>query len=167
MEWHTFLVLTHLIGTALGVGAATFAEIFLLKAARDGEIDPIESSFMQVTYRVVRVGLLLLVLSGFGFLVIYRFTGLEERLYSPLLWAKLSIVVVILINAILLQTRRIPLWLGSALSFASWYAAMLMIPLRKAIMPISYLEIMMWYIVSVAVVAIALSIIRKSLGIKF
>ncbi len=166
MEWHTFLVVIHLIGTALGVGGATFAEIFLFKAVRDGEIDPIESSFMQVTYRVVRVGLVFLVLSGFGFLIFYRLTGLEERLYSPLLWAKLSIVVVILINAILLQTRRIPLWLGSALSFASWYAAMLMVPLRSAIMPISYLEIIAWYIVSVVVVAIALSIVRRFLGIK-
>lgn len=167
MEWHTFLIVVHLIGAALGVGGATFAEIFLLKAVRDGEIDPVESSFMQVTYRVVRVGLFLLILSGFGFLILYRFTGLEERLYSPLLWSKLSIVVVILINAILLQARHIPLWLGSALSFASWYAAMLILPLRPAIMPISYLEIMGWYVVSVAVVAVALSIIRRSLGIKF
>lgn len=166
MEWHTFLVVVHIIGTALGVGGATFAEIFLLKAVRDGEIDPIESSFMQVTYRVVRVGLVLLVLSGFGFLILYRFTGLEERLYSPLLWAKLSIVVVILINAILLQTRRIPLWLGSALSFASWYAAMLIIPLRSVIMPITYLEIMGWYILSVMVVALSLGVVRKFLGIK-
>ncbi|MCR4330304.1 MAG: hypothetical protein NUV49_00215 [Patescibacteria group bacterium] len=167
MEWHTFLVVVHIIGTALGVGGATFAEIFLLKAVRDGEIDPIESSFMQVTYRIVRVGLALLVLSGFGFLILYRFTDLEARLYSPLLWSKLTIVVVILINAILLQTRRIPLWLGSALSFASWYAAMLIIPLRPAIMPITYLEIMGWYIAFVAIVALALGIIRKSLGIKF
>lgn len=167
MDWHTVLIVVHLIGTALGVGAATFAEIFFLKSARDGNIDLIESSFLQTTYRVMRIALVLLVVSGFGFLLLYRLTGLEERLYSPLLWAKLSIVIVILINAVLLQTRRIPMWLGSALSFTSWYGAMLLIPLRTAVMPASYLEIMMWYAFSVLVVAGILSIIRRFLGIEF
>ena len=114
----------------------------------------------------MRIALVLLVLSGFGFLVLYRLTGLEDRLYSPLIWAKLSIVIVILINAILLQTRRIPMWLGSAFSFASWYGAMLLMPLRKAIMPVSYLEIMMWYVVSVLVIAGVLAIIRRAFGVE-
>lgn len=167
MDWHIALIVIHLIGTVLGVGAATFAEIFFLKSARDGNIDPTEGSFLQIIYRVMRIALFLLVLSGFGFLVLYRLTGLEDRLYSPLLWAKMSIVVIILANAILLQTRRVPMWLGSALSFSSWYAAMLLIPLRTAIMPISYLEIMMWYGVSVLAVAGILSLIRRFVGIEF
>ena len=36
MDWHTALIVIHLIGTALGVGAATFAEIFYIKSLRDG-----------------------------------------------------------------------------------------------------------------------------------
>ena len=167
MEWHTLLIVVHIIGTVLGVGGATFAEIFLLKAARDGEIDPVESSFMQVTYRVIRVGLVFLVLSGFGFLMLYRFTGLEERLYSPLLWSKLTIVMILFFGVIAWQAKKVPLWLGSAFSLASWYAAMLIIPLRPAITPISYFEIIGWYVVFVAVVAIALAIIRRYLGVKF
>ena len=31
MDWHLVLIIVHVIGTVLGVGGATFAEIFLLK----------------------------------------------------------------------------------------------------------------------------------------
>lgn len=165
MDWHSFLIVIHLIGTALGVGGATFAEIFIVKALRDGVIDPIESSFLKVTYRVIRTGLSLLVISGFGFLVISRMTGFEERLLSPLLWSKLAIVVIILVNAILLQTRKIPLALGSALSLSSWYAAMLIIPLRSVIKGVNagFVEIMLWYVVLVIVMMVILAGIKKVL----
>jgi len=167
MDWHTFLIIIHLIGTVLGVGAATFAEIFLLKSLRDGAVDPMEGSFLKVTYRVIRVGLALLVLSGFGFLILYRLTGLEERLLSPLLWAKLAIVGIILTNAILLQARRIPLWFGSALSFAAWYGAMLIIPLRSVFknMNAGFFDVILIYIAFVAITAIVLFGIRRALGI--
>jgi len=164
MDWHTFLIAVHLIGTVLGVGAATFAEIFLLKSLRDGVVDPVESSFMQVSYKVIRVGLALLILSGFGFLIFYRLTGLEERLFSTALWSKLTIVLIILFNAVLLQARKVPLWLGSALSFASWWAAMLIVPLKGY--QYSYFAILAWYLGFVALVAIVLWIIRKLLGVK-
>lgn len=164
MDIHTFLIAVHLIGTALGVGGATFAEIFYVKALRDGEVNPIEGDFLRTTYRVIRFGLALLVLSGFGFLLLYRFTGMEERLYSPVLWSKLTIVFIILINAALIQSHKIPMWLGSALSFASWYAAMLLVPLKVFKYP--YLTIMGWYVVAVLVTALVLGFIRKMLGVK-
>ena len=106
MDWDTFLVVIHLIGAALGVGGATFAEIFLLKSLRDGVVDPTEGSFLKITYRVIRIGLALLVLSGFGFLILYRLTGLEERLFSPLLWAKLTIVLILLSGVIAWQAKK-------------------------------------------------------------
>lgn len=168
MDWHTFLIVGHIIGTVLGVGAATFAEIFLLKSLRDGTVDPIESAFLKTTYRVIRIGLLLLVLSGFGFLLLYRFTGLEERLLGPILWSKLTITGIILLNAILLQARRVPLWLGSALSFGSWYAAMLIVPMKGVIFATrsGYWDIIGVYIGFVAIIAIALAIIRRFLGVR-
>ncbi len=168
MDWHTILIALHLIGTVLGVGGATFAEIFLLKSLRDGEIDPLESSFLKVTYRVIRIGLALLVLSGFGFLILYRLTGLEERLLSPLLWAKLAIVGIILANAILLQARKIPLWLGSALSLASWYGAMLIIPLRSVFKSINagFFDVILIYAAFVIITATILFGIRRALGIR-
>lgn len=168
MDWHLLFLAMHLIGTVLGVGAATFAEIFIMKSLRDGTIDQVEGSFLNVTYRVIRIGLMLLLISGFGFLINLRLTGMEERLMSPLLWSKLSIVVLILINAVLLQTRKIPLILGSAISFASWYAAMLIIPLRTAIFgaKAGYVEIMLGYGVLVIAGMVILALIKKLLKVS-
>jgi len=166
MDWHSFLIVAHLIGAVLGVGGATFAEIFLLKSLRDGEVDPIESDFMHTTYRVIRVGLFLSILSGFGFLILYRLTGLEERLFDPILWSKLTIVFIILINAVLLQTRRIPLWLGSALSLASWYVALIFPSMRPVLSGTSYLSLIGLYVGGVMLTALLLHFIRKSLDIK-
>ena len=92
----------------------------LYKIVARREIDPTESGFLQVTYRIMRIALVLLVLSGLDFLFLYRLPRLEDRLYSPLIWAKLSIVILILINAILLQTRRIPMWQRIFVRFMVW-----------------------------------------------
>ena len=164
MDVHALLSATHILGAVLGAGGAVFAEIFLLKSLRDGEVDPTESSFMKAAYAVIRAGLAILILSGFGFLLLFRLSGNEEALLSPVLWAKLSIVIVILVNAVLLQTRRIPLAAGSALSLSSWLAATVLRPLDPSG---SYVALMFGYVVSVAIVWIALHIIRRALGVRF
>ena len=84
---------------------------------------------------------------------------MEERLLDPKLWAKMTIVVILLINALLLQAHRIPMWLGASLSLTSWYSA-LVIGTWHGI-PYSYLEILFGYAVAVAVVAVLLELIKK------
>lgn len=164
MSIATALTLLHIVGVALGVGGATFAEIFFLKSIRDGEVDPIESSFMKVTYRVLRYGTLLLVISGFGFLLWYRFTNQMSLLYEDKLWAKLTIIIILLMGAIGWETRKVPFWLGSTVSFTSWYAALVLGAWRG--LDASYFTIMVGYIVAVGLVALILKVIRKKLGIQ-
>lgn len=159
MGIYSILILVHLVGTVLGVGAATFAEIFYLKALKDGEISPDEGALLKSTYSTLRVGLILSVLSGFGFLLLYRFTGQEERLLDPVLWAKMTVIVVLVINALLLQLHKIPMWLGASLSITSWYAAMVLGSWRGN--PYSYIEIIVGYIVAVIIMVIVLEWIKK------
>lgn len=159
MSIYTFLVLMHLIGAILGTGAATFAEIFYLRALKDGVVTPEEGEGLKVIYRILRVGLVLAVVSGFGFLLLYRFTGLEERLLNPKLWAKMTIIIVLVVNALLLQLHRIPMWLGASLSLTSWYAATILGAWRMV--PYSYIQIMLGYLVAVAVVAVVLARIKS------
>lgn len=159
MGIYTFLIIIHLTGTVLGVGAATFAEIFYLKALKDGVISPEEGSTLRTIYSVLRIGLVLSVLSGFGFLLLYRMTGQEERLFDPALWAKMSIIIILVVNALLLQLRRIPMWLGAPLSLASWYAAMVIGAWHD--IAYSYIEIMLGYIVSVVLMIIVLELIKR------
>ncbi|NQV93343.1 hypothetical protein HQ403_02490 [Candidatus Kaiserbacteria bacterium] len=160
MDIYTILILTHLVGTVLGVGSATFAEIFYLKALKDGEVSPDEGALLKSTYTVLRVGLILGVLSGFGFLLLYRFTGQEERLLDPKLWAKMTVIVILVINALMLQLHRIPMWLGASLSVTSWYAAMILGAWHGV--PYSYIEIMAGYIVAVIVMIFVLEFIKKT-----
>lgn len=157
------LTTLHIIGVALGVGGATFAEIFFLKSMRDGKIDPIEGSFMKVTYRILRLGLLLLVISGFGFLVWYRLTDQIPLLYQTKVWAKLTIIIILCLAVIGWEMRKVPLWLGSAISLTSWYAALIIGAWRGLDAP--YLVIMAVYLLALVIVAGMLKLIRKSLGI--
>jgi hypothetical protein len=126
VDWYTIIVLGHIIGTVLGVGGATFAEVHLIRALRDGAMSPDESSIMQTTYTVIRIGFFLLVLSGFGFLILARLEDHTTWFYSITLWAKLGIVGIIGVNAVLLQLRWISLLWGSAISIVSWYAALIL-----------------------------------------
>jgi len=160
MDWHTFLIITHIIGTVFGVGGATFAEVFYLKSIKDGDIDSTESSFLKTTYFILRIGIILLVLSGFGLLILNRLEGATQYLYNPRLWAKLTLTLVIVVNAILLEIRLIPIWLGFSLSFTSWYAA-LVLGLWRGASAAGYVTIMLWYIIAVFVVAFILGAIKK------
>lgn len=161
MDWQFILTVSHILGTALGLGGATFAEIFYLKAARDGIIDATESGFLKTTYFVLRLGMIILVFSGFGYLFFYRLTGQTELIYNPKLWAKLTIVAFIIFNALLLQAKKMPLWLGSAVSLTSWYSAFILGSWRS--LEASYISIILLYIMAVIIVAAFLEIIKKAL----
>lgn len=165
MDIFTILIISHIGGAVLGVGGATFIEIFLTKSLRDGVIDPTEGSFLKTTFFVVRIGLILSLISGFGLLLLYRFEDQAFKLYDPTLWAKMTVLGVLVINALLLQAHRIPLWLGSALSLVSWYTVMTLgILLRGPSYP--YWEIIFYYVIAVLIGAVILNGIRRMLGIK-
>ncbi len=150
MDWVTFLKIGHIVGTVLGAGGATFAEIQFREAAKDGQVDASESRLLRLTYQVIRVGLVLIVLSGFGYLLYFRIAGFEERLYSPRLWAKLMITGVLVANAFLLHVRRIPIWAGAGVSIVSWYAALVLGAWRS--LDASFWMMMFWYVVIVLLV---------------
>ena len=154
MTWEIFVTISHIIGTVLGVGGATFAEIFYLKGDKNG----------SVAYTVLRIGMIILVLSGFGYLLLLRLAGEEQYIYSPRLWAKLTITLIILINALLLQVHRLPMKIGSAVSLTSWYADLVLGTWRG--LHVGYLEIMAWFVAAILAVAFFEHLIRKSLDVK-
>lgn len=147
MDWHTTLVTMHIVGTVLGVGGATFVEIHLIRALRDGVMSPDETVLMQTTYTVLRIGFFLLVLSGFGFLILARLSEHVAWFYSVKFWIKLAIVGIIALNAALIQLRWIPILWGSAIALVSWYAALVLGVMRGG-------EYSPYWIVGVYIVAI-------------
>ncbi len=153
MDAQTLLIIMHIIGTVLGVGGATFVEIHLVRALRDGVLSPEESAIMQTTYTVLRVGFFLLILSGFGFLILARLGEHTTWFYSIKFWMKLSIVGIIAVNAMFIQLRWIPILWGSAIALVSWYAALVLGVLHGVKEP---LWIPVVYVASIFVVYIML-----------
>ncbi len=164
MDFYTWLVFLHIVGTVLGVGGATFAEIFIVKAMRDGIVNPEETDYLRSIYAVLRIGFFLTIISGFSFLYVYRITGNEELLYQPKLWAKLTVIVAIAVNAMLIHIRAIPLSVGSAVALVSWYTAMFLGVWRT--LPFGYFEIVLTYAVIVVAAIPILTFIRKQFGVK-
>src|SRR3989344_4353921 len=59
MPLYEFLIIMHVVGTVLGGGAATFAEIYYTRFGSDDIITDDESKPLTVTYTVMRTGLFL------------------------------------------------------------------------------------------------------------
>ena len=159
MDLHTILVLMHIVGTILGVGGATVAEMNVVQALRDGKIDPNEKRLMHANYTMIRVGTVLIVLSGILLVWWHLSQGNTWVLTSEKLWIKELITVAIVINAVALARRWVPLWLGAAISFTSWWAATVLGVWRGV--PFGFWELLIGYIVAIGLVAFLLHHIRR------
>lgn len=160
MNWHTFLVIVHVIGTVFGAGAVTFAGVFYLLKRPVDHLTTLDDHFLKTTYAMLRLGMIMLVLSGFGFLLLLRLDGHSYVLYKPLLWAKLTIVLIILINALLHHVKAIPVLLGSAISAVSWYWAILLGIIR---VPLTYLGALGFYLLTIAIAYILVARSKKGI----
>ena len=146
MDWLTFIWITHIIGTVLGVGATTFAEIFYLKFLKDGEIDPFENEILKIFYRIIRLGLVILVFSGFGYLIMWRLNFLGPKVFfSDRFLVKITIILILLAAAFAMNFRLINLRVGSTITLVSWYTAMILGIWRK--IPLSYPMLISTYVI--------------------
>lgn len=123
MEIEQVLIFAHIIGTIIGVGGATMIEAHIGQALRDKLVSADEKAILGIDYRTVRIGLIIVLVSGFGFMLLDKFEGNTKYLYSPRLWAKLTMVLLIAANVLLLQAHKINIYWGSAVSFVSWWMA--------------------------------------------
>jgi len=161
MDWNVFLRELHVLGTALGVGGSTFAEIFAIKFAKDKKIDIFEHEILKVCITVIRIGLIILTFSGLGLLVLWRMKLLgSDVFYSGRFLAKMTILLILIFIALLMNFRFVNLKLGSAISTASWYAAMILGIWRG--LHASYFAIMLGFGVFVVLVYFLFEYARKT-----
>ncbi|HSR29398.1 MAG TPA: hypothetical protein VLY63_02460 [Anaerolineae bacterium] len=77
MSLSSFITLVHLLGLVLGVGAATAKLVLLVKSSTDRAFVPIYLRVARLITRQIIVGMVLLTLSGIGWLLVgYPFTPL-------------------------------------------------------------------------------------------
>lgn len=125
MDTYVLLIIGHVIGAVLGAGGATMIEANLRIALRTGKMAPEARPFMGAAVFVTRIGMALTLLTGMGFIALYIMNGSTYKLQDGMFWAKMATVIIIYINAYLLHKRLIGLYWGSALSFVSWWGALL------------------------------------------
>lgn len=119
MDLHQLLVFGHIIGTALGVGGATVADLLFFRLLRNGTISSHEFSVLNLLRHIIMTGFLILFISGFGFLaLVFINTGSLAGMPDKII-AKIVITFILGINSYFLSQRVMPLFrknLGKALA---------------------------------------------------
>lgn len=159
MSLYGFIVLLHIIGTILGTGGATVAEVQITRALRDKNVSPDESALMHMNYSLIRVGLGFIVVSAFAMIWYHLVNNSIEVLLSNKVLFKEFLVVVIIANAVAIGRRWVPLWLGAATSFTSWWGATILGVAGP--LPYNFLTFLAGFIVSVLAVAAILHYVKK------
>lgn len=141
------ILIIHLVGIALGLGGATFTDVFFFKFLRDLKISRDEAAILRTISQVIWFGLAVLILSGIG-LYLGDVAGYNQ---SSKFLMKMVVVAVILVNGAFLnlkitphlihisfgddpmkspkqelrRERRVAFALGGV-SFVSWYSALIL-----------------------------------------
>lgn len=107
---HETLLIAHVMGLVLGFGVAISIDYLLLRALLFGPLSPVALDVAVHAAKLTTLGLLLLWLSGIGFLLEYNGTT-PEKLENPKIHAKIIIVLILSLNGCLIHRFIMPiLW---------------------------------------------------------
>lgn len=142
----TGLRIVHFVGLALGLGAATVLDLMILKFFLKGKVTSDQWNVFHFGSRIVNAGLVLLWITGLGFLAYYSAFD-PIRLENEKVWAKMTIVLILTINGVFLHLAVLPkvnaqigrslldgmstaqrsmFFASGALSATSWYVPLLL-----------------------------------------
>lgn len=103
----TGLRIFHFIGLALGLGAATVLDLMIVRFFIKGKVTPEHWAVFHFGSKIVNWGLILLWVTGFGFLAYYGFFE-PIKLGNEKVWAKMTIVAVLTINGAFIHAVILP-----------------------------------------------------------
>lgn len=103
----TGLRVVHFCGLVLGVGSATLLDLIVARFVLMRGISPEHVHIVDFSSKVVTIGLVLLWVSGIGFLFHYGFFD-PAKLQNPKIWAKIAIVAVLTVNGFLVHHFVLP-----------------------------------------------------------
>ena len=175
---HIFLII-HILGTALGAGAAFTGDILFLRFVKKKLLSKDESQTLQVIGKIVWIGLFILLLSGIG-LALER---PEIFLHSGKFWAKMTVVAVLTINGLLflllhrpvieksvgkkfsptseIIQKRSGIVLSGAISVLSWNFVIILGVLGRT--PFSYLQFLSTYLALLLCTCCIAYLLRKKI----
>jgi len=104
----TIVIILHLVGLAFGAGGAWISDLLILRFLQLDVITEDKVKIIHFMTKLVTFGLIILWLTGFGFLAMYYF-GAADKLDNPKIWAKVTIVTILTFNGIWLHKFVMPL----------------------------------------------------------
>ncbi len=108
IRFHSFLVLSHILALALGLGAALLADWIVLRKLVFGLVSRRAAGQLVDLSHAVCVGLVLIWITG-ALLVTDNALDVPVSVMNQKLWAKLVIVVILTLNALLLHRIVLPM----------------------------------------------------------
>lgn len=138
----TGLRIVHFIGLALGVGAATVLDLMILRFLVKEKVTEENWRIFQFGSKIVNAGLVILWLTGLGFLAYYSAFD-PGKLANEKIWAKLVIVSILTLNGVFIHAVALPLIqrrIGARLlSGLSWRR-------RSALLVAGSISAVSWYV---------------------
>ncbi len=166
----TLLVGLHLVGLCFGLGGATMLDFWILRWMRWGGLPPEIARIFLFVSKVCSVGLILLWISGLGFLAVYAVES-PEKFQNPKLWAKITVVGVLTLNGLVIHSAVLPgvlrdvgrpmldgisgartgiFLVSGAVSGVSWYAAFALGLMRELNGTVAYSTLIGLWLLGVA-----------------
>ncbi len=169
----TGLRIVHFVGLALGLGAATVLDLMIFRFFLNGKVTSERWAIFDFGSKIVNAGLVLLWVTGFGFLAYY---GAFEpiKFGNEKVWAKMLIVLILTINGLFIHAVILPkikaqigrsllagmstrqksvLLTSGAISATSWYVPLLLGALPQLNFVVPMTTILLAYALILALVA--------------
>ncbi len=110
------------LGALGGSGAVVWGEIAYMRALRDGKVDRAERAHLESIALGLRFGMLLLLLSSLGLVVIaYLEKSAAPPALRPSYWILITLSLLIVWASWALSRGRISFSYGSAILFSAWW----------------------------------------------
>ena len=169
----TGLRIVHFVGLALGLGAATVLDLMIFRFFLNGKVTSERWAIFDFGSKIVNAGLVLLWVTGFGFLAYY---GAFEpiKFGNEKVWAKMLIVLILTVNGLFIHAVILPkvraqigrsllqgmstrqksvLLTSGAISATSWYVPLLLGALPQLNFVVPMTTILLAYALILALVA--------------
>lgn len=103
----TVLVTLHVVGLILGMGAAFFLDLMMIRHLYRDPVEQVTVGILEFGGRIVTAGFAILCLSGVAILALYW--GITPgKLENPKIWAKVMVVSLLMLNGMLIHDILMP-----------------------------------------------------------
>lgn len=159
----TLCALLHMVGAILGALYNTFAEVFYIKAASDGNIDAHERKYLRRLFRGLHAGVIIILFASIALIVLeYLVPDAPQAVLTGPFWAVQTITLAMLLFGYELSKRAAPWWLASAAMLAGWW--MLVAIDAGLFNTLGYIPILVIYAIALLVLAGIVGYVRMWIG---